>query len=144
MHKKWLIIIVLFGFLLVSNQLWACVKKEQTKSCCPSKAIVEEKDTCCSGKAESDKKDTCCGSTTETSDKSCCASDTENGCDGTCNHAGCSCVATCSVNPVSLVVLTSFDFTLTNFTTFKKGHFLYQIPSLSDGFTSIWLIPKIS
>lgn len=144
MHKKHLIALVLFGLLLVSNQSWACGKKEPTKSCCSSKAIVETKDTCCSSKTESDIKYACCGADTEDTDKSCCASDTEKGCDGTCNHAGCNCAATCSVTPVSLMFFTSFDFTITNFPTFKKGHFLYQIPSLSDGFTTIWLIPKIS
>jgi hypothetical protein len=128
MNKKCLIALVLFGFLLVSDQAWACGKKEPTKSCCSNNAAVEKNDSCCEA----------------SSDKTCCTSDTEKGCDGTCNHAGCNCAATCSVTPVSLVFYTGYDYTLTNFPTFKKGHFLYQIPSLSDGFTSIWLIPKIS
>ena len=49
----------------------------------------------------------------------------ENGCKGDCGHANCGCSMTCPSSSI------------------EKVKFSYTAPSISDGFHSIWLIPKI-
>ncbi|WP_188362764.1 hypothetical protein [Flavobacterium orientale] len=122
--------IVLISFLLVPDTAMACVKMKAKKSCC-IESIKETTET-----------STCC-STKEASSDSCCASDSK-GCDNSCNNGTCTCFATCSVTPVSFITTFDYDYNPVVFPGYKKVKFLYTTPSLSEGFSSIWLIPKIS
>ena len=82
--------------------------------------------------------------TTKTKEKSCCENDSdEKGCDGACGHSKCSCASTCITSSSSVFVQLKFN-TIFNFSTIVKVNFHYTIPSLSEGYSSIWLIPKIS
>jgi len=125
MNKYHIILVVLLGMFLMPNNAFACGKGSEKSSC--KKEISSNK----------------------TQKKSCCADentkDKDNkGCGGKCGHSGCGCSSTCPTSLVSFVPEISFQLTAFNFPLFEKINFLYTTPSISDGFYSIWLIPKIS
>ncbi|MFH7018126.1 hypothetical protein [Flavobacterium sp. FlaQc-47] len=64
----------------------------------------------------------------------------QHGCNGKCDHAGC----TTSGLQYSMISINEFEFNndLFNF-SFEKNTPYYTNSSISDGFTSIWLPPKI-
>ncbi len=123
--------IVLISFLLVPDTAMACVKMKSKKTCCSIESVKERtaSSTCCAAK--------------EVSSDSCCGSDSK-GCDDSCDNGSCSCFATCSVTAVSFISTFDDDYHPLVFPGYKKIKFLYTTPSLSEGFSSIWLIPKIS
>lgn len=130
MKKFHILLIVLFGFLLVPSNTFACGKS------CGSK--TEKR--CC-------KKET---SSNKTEKKSCCSKDDnsksndDKGCGGKCGHSKCGCSSICPSTPVNLFTDITFQSNIFNFSSIEKVKFLYTTPSISDGFYSIWLIPKIS
>ena len=88
--------------------------------------------------------------TTSNSDKKCCSGNDntkENDnkcCEGNCKSANCGCTSSCTSVSVSFLSDSNFTFQEVYFSLFKKVSFSYTTPSISDGFYSIWLIPKIS
>lgn len=103
---------------------YACVKKnvETEKACCKRKL---------SNKKESK---SCCDSTSTNYD--------DNSCNGKCGNSNCT--ATASVGS-SLFIYNEIEFTNNNFDfNTSKPKFYHSENLLSDGFLSIWLIPKIS
>ncbi|MFZ0595672.1 MAG: hypothetical protein WAM46_01705 [Flavobacterium sp.] len=118
-------LILTLGFFLMSNSGYACGRNE-TKMNCEKKTSSKEDtlDSCkkdCCKKGPSSKKD-------------------QHGCNGKCDHSGC----TTSGLQYSMISINEFEFNnnLFNF-SFEKTTPYYTNSSISDGFTSIWLPPKI-
>lgn len=81
--------------------------------------------------------------------KSCCDNDDSKnkdnkGCGGNCGHSKCGCTSTCPPSSVSFLSEINFKVSIVSYPSIGKVKFLYATPSISDGFYSIWLIPKIS
>lgn len=81
--------------------------------------------------------------------KSCCDSDSSKdkdhkGCKGKCGHSECGCSSTCPASSVSFLSEIILKNNMFSYSSIGKVKFLYTTPSISDGFYSIWLIPKIS
>jgi hypothetical protein len=116
---------LLFGFLLMPSITFACGKSCESKTekrCCKKETSSNkpEKKSCCSKDDNSESND-------------------DKGCGGKC---GCS--STCPSTPLNLFTDITFQNNIFNFSSIEKVKFLYTTPSISDGFYSIWLIPKIS
>ncbi|WP_316636313.1 hypothetical protein [uncultured Flavobacterium sp.] len=83
--------------------------------------------------------------TTDSCQKECCKENhsskkDQHGCNGKCDHSGC----TTSGPALILIAANEFEFDhdLFNFST-EKTTLHHRTASISDGFTSIWLPPKI-
>lgn len=120
MHKSTFILFLFLGFFMTSVNSYACAKHAKMNH----------------PKTEA---------TSSTSTKGCCSekSGSKKSCNGKCGHSGCKCASGCSSffsTKVSyfFIPLCSVDFSFTSLV--KTNH---NTPSLSDGFSSIWLIPKI-
>ena len=125
MNKKFHIITLFFvlGLFLIPSTGYSCGTKsvKTEKSCCKVKLSNKKEST------------SCCGSTS-TDDK-------DNSCNGKCGNSNCT--STSSVS-FSLFVYNEIEFTNNNFDfSTKKANFSHSENLLSDGFASIWLIPKI-
>ena len=94
----------------------------------------------------------CCGtevSCSKTEKNNCCCTDNSNsgeskGCNGNCDNSLCGCASTCTTPTVSFLPQINFETRIFNFSTRAKVNFSTASPSISDGYSSIWLIPKIS
>lgn len=119
-----LFLFLTLGFFLMSNSGYACGKTEKKMDC--EKKATSKKET-----ANSCQKDCC--TKTKKDQKG------HHGCNGKCDHSGC----TTSFLQFSLIT-NEIDLSnnLFNFST-KKQISYYNNASISDGFTSIWLPPKI-
>ncbi len=117
MKKSYIIIILFLGIFFIPNNTFACGSEK--KSC--------EKEL----------------STTKTKEKSCCDNNNDNkGCNGSCGHSNCTTVSSVGF---SLFIYNEIEFTNNNFDfSTSKSKFYHSENLLSDGFPSIWLIPKIS
>ncbi len=84
----------------------------------------------------------------EEQQKSCCNDENKsenhkNGCSNKCEHSCCGCAITSSSTAFNLVSENTLKFTNTLFFVLKEAKFSYISKAISDGFLSIWLIPKI-
>lgn len=127
MSKKVHILFLFFalGFFLTSFAGHACEKSsEKTSSEKKINSTKADSDSCekdCCKKDSSSKKD-------------------QHGCKGKCDHSGC----TPSGLHFSLISEYEFNFNTNSFNfPLEKPISYYTETSLSDGFTSIWLPPKI-
>lgn len=107
----------------------------------PSSAVA-----CSGGSKHSCEKEV---TSTKTEKKGCCGNDSSNskdkkGCNGDCGHSKCGCSSTCPTSSVSFLSEINFKNYMFSYSSIEKVKFSYTIPSISDGFYSIWLIPKIS
>lgn len=109
----------------MSNMGYACGNSSEKMSC--TEKSISKKET-----TDSCQKDCC--KKTHNSKKD------QHGCSGKCDHAGC----TTSGLQFSLITVYEFEFNnnLFNF-SLEKATPYYKNISISDGFTSIWLPPKI-
>lgn len=109
----------------MSNSGYACGKASEKNSC--EKKTISKKET-----SDSCQKDCCKKDHSSKKD--------QHGCNGKCDHSGC----TTSGLSFSLMTTNEFEFdnNLFNFSSEKTTPY-YKNISISDGFTSIWLIPKI-
>lgn len=87
-------------------------------------------------------------SSTRKEKKSCCTNDNSKqkdhkSCKGNCGHSKCGCSSTCPTSSVSLLSEIIFKNNMFSYSSIEKVKFSNTIPSISDGFYSIWLIPKI-
>ena len=87
-------------------------------------------------------------SSTKTEKKSCCDNDDskskdDKGCNGDCGHSKCGCSSTCPPSSISFLPEIIFKINFIRYSSIEKVKFSYTTPSISDGFHSIWLIPKI-
>ena len=115
-----LIIILTIGFFMAPTVSYACGTKVE-KECC-SKVISSntEMKYCCSNKDSKDK---------------------DNSCEGKCGHSNC----TTSTVILSIISLNEIEFKSNNFDfSNERKEFYHSETFISSGFTSIWLIPKIS
>jgi len=113
------------GFLLMSNQGYACSKKTsaiERFTCSKQSSIKTGNNICCQiGSCEKNKH--------------------HNNCNGVCGHSSCK----CSLSVSSLNLVTLIELVLNNhFTEIEKEKFSDQQACYSAGFLSIWLPPKIS
>jgi hypothetical protein len=108
------------GFFLSPTLSFACGIKTE-KSCCKkqTESKTAQKD-CCKNKQSKDK---------------------NNSCEGKCGHANCTASSTANYSIISSDEISfknnSFDFSI------EKSKFYHLKTSISSGFYSIWLIPKI-
>lgn len=83
--------------------------------------------------------------TSDSSKKSCCSekSGDKKGCEGNCGHSGCTCTSACSSFSSATVYYLFSEMNVVDysFTSLVKTN--HNTPSIADGFSSIWLIPKI-
>jgi hypothetical protein len=100
---------------------YACGTKTE-KSCCKKETTSKtEKKDCCNGRKSKDK---------------------DNSCGGKCGHSNCTCST--SIN-FSLISTFEIDFNSINFDfSSEKQNFHNTKTFISSGFSSVWLIPKIS
>lgn len=125
MRRYHFIFLVLLGIFLMPDNAIACGSGNEKHACKKEASSVKKEKMSCCGSNDSKDKD-------------------NKGCGGNCGHSKCGCSSTCPTSSVSFVPEISFQLTAVNFPLFEKINFLYTTPSISDGFYSIWLIPKIS
>jgi hypothetical protein len=124
MKKYHFILVVLLGLFFMPNEAIACGKGSE-KSCCKKEiSTKKEKRSCCDSDSSKEKD--------------------HKGCKGNCGHSECGCSSTCPASSVSFLSEIIFKKNMFNYSSVGKGEFSYATPSISDGFYSIWLIPKIS
>lgn len=114
------IIILTIGFFLLPNLNYACGTKVEKECCKKENSSKTEKKDCCDSKHSKNK---------------------DNNCGGKCGHSN------CTTLPVTLSILSfnEIHFKNDNFVfSNKKQQFFNLKTFISSGFTSIWLIPKIS
>ncbi|AWG20308.1 hypothetical protein FFWV33_01595 [Flavobacterium faecale] len=123
MKNFYIYILVLLGVFLMPNSAMACGNTQSNapkKECAKEKMASKdaEKMDCCSKKSKEDKK----------------------GCDGKCGHSK------CSTSSVQTIAFLAFDATIP-FNCFdfsvQKLKIDQAVGFLSDGYSSLWLIPKI-
>ncbi|MEO8253082.1 MAG: hypothetical protein ABI554_01750 [Flavobacterium sp.] len=122
MNKIYLILIVLLGFFLMPNASYACGSGSGKHSCKMEMSSKTKMKNCCSKKSNSK----------ETKEK---------GCSGKCGQS------MCSVSPVNIGIVASNQYEILNqsFSFLdKKQNFSNSISFTSDGYSSLWLIPKIA
>ncbi|UPT70993.1 MAG: hypothetical protein M0D53_00830 [Flavobacterium sp. JAD_PAG50586_2] len=125
MRKYHFILLVLLGMFFMPNTAMACGKGSE-KSCCKKEisSTTKEKKSCCNNDSSKEKD--------------------HKGCKGKCGHSECGCSSTCPASSVSFLSEINLKNNMFSYSSIGKVKFLYTTPSISDGFYSIWLIPKIS
>lgn len=113
-------VFVLFGFLLMPSNTFACEKnstKHTTAKEISSKVCNED---CCKNDSHSKSKN--------------------NGCGGKCNHSKCACASFSNTS----ITISEWDINnnVFNFSSEKQNFYNYET-NISSGFNSLWLIPKI-
>ena len=108
------------GFLLISNVGFACGMKFEKSGCKKEITSKTKKKDCCDSKQSREK---------------------HTGCGGKCGHSNC----TTSVPSFSFILNDEMKF-ISNFFVFstEKQKFYHNETTTSNGFFSLWLIPKIS
>ena len=119
MNRFYILVLVLFGFLLMPSNTFACGNKSEKQSCKKESTSKSEKKSCCDNKDKSEK-----------------------GCGGKCGHSKCGC-------PSSIITALNFSGEIhfkNNSLDFisEKQKFSNSETFISSGFYSLWLIPKIS
>lgn len=121
MNKLHFLTIVLFGFLLMPSNTFACGNDSSKHSCKKEVSSKTDKDDCCRGDNHS-------------------KNEKGGGCNGKCGHSNC---VTISIQ--FSVVFFEIQFKNNNFDfSEKKSNYFNSEDNLSSGFSSLWLIPKIS
>jgi len=115
------LLILLLGLFLMPSHIFACENKTERHS---SKSEMTSKT----------KKNDCCASSGHSKNKN------HNSCGGKCKHSKCMCTASCSgYSAFFAVTLESNYYDFSN----EKQKINYVETSISSGFSSLWLIPKI-
>ena len=121
MKKFHIIILILFGFLMTPTAVFAC-GKHTGKQSCKKKLSNKQEDNCCSGYKHSAGK--------------------HDGCGGKCSHKQCGCA---SVTASGLSFISPIEFNENAIKSIVgKQRFYLSDTTVSSGFYSLWLIPKIS
>ena len=119
MKKSYVIFLLFFGIFFIPNNTFAC---GSSKKSCNKEVIASKTET-----------KSCCNTTQDSE---------ESGCEGSCGHSKCACPSTCTTSAASIFVHFQFD-SFFKFSTVTKVNFYYNAPSITEGHSSIWLIPKI-
>jgi len=120
MKKSYYILILFLGIFFIPSNTFACSKDKHAHT--PAVEI-----------AKNNKQETACCENGHDKDKQC---------DGTCGHSKCSCSSTCTVTSVPVYLQFKMN-TAFNFSFLEKVNFYYTTPTLLEGYSSLWLIPKI-
>ncbi len=124
MKKYHFILFLLLGIFFIPDNGYAC-GKNSNRSCTKERSKTEKaKENCCSDNQKHNQK--------------------HNGCGGKCGHSECGCSSNCPTSSVSFLSEINFKNKMFSDSSIGKVKFLYTTPSISDGYYSIWLIPKIS
>lgn len=120
MKNSYYIFLLFLGIFFIPSSTYACSKDKHSSENAVqmSEQHTEEKDCCANGHGE------------------------DKECNGTCGHSKCSCSATCTVTSVPVYLHFKLNTTF-NFSLLEKVNFYYNTPTLLEGFSSLWLIPKI-
>ena len=121
MNKFHIFVLVLFGFLLMPNNSFGCENNSAKQTSSKETSSKMEKEDCCKNDSHSKTKN-------------------HEGCGGKCNHSKCGCASSCNTS-VSINEL-NFNKNIFNFFSEKQNFYNYET-SISSGFNSLWLIPKI-
>lgn len=123
MKKYHIFLLTLLGLFLVPNNVMACGKDSVKHSCQKEITTKSEKMSCCDSKESNEEKD----------------------CNGNCGHSTCDCASTgASVFSISFPYEVNFKIHFLNYSLVEKVNFSHTTSAISDGFYSIWLLPKIS
>lgn len=117
-RKFFILLIVLFGIFLVPNRTIACTMKVENKSCNKEVSSSESK-SCC-----------------KTHDNS--SAKQNSGCTDKCNHS-----TTSSTFHFGIIQPIPLDIKV-NLVWVQKQNFYYSKTTISSGYSSIWVIPKIA
>jgi hypothetical protein len=124
MNKKiYILVFAVFGFLMIPNTAFACGDTYSKKAACKKETTSkpEKKDCCGSHNNENGKRSQDCG--------------------GKCGHSN------CNVPSVQIAIIVPFISEINTKALFfytKKGGFDDLKTTISSGFQSLWLIPKIT
>ncbi|MFV7236571.1 MULTISPECIES: hypothetical protein [Flavobacterium] len=121
MNKFHVLVIVIFGFLLMPSSAFACGNNSEKHSCKKEVSSKSDKDDCCKDDSHSKNKN-------------------HEGCGGKCNHSKCACAS--SSNTSISISEWNINNNIFNFSSEKQKFYNYET-SISSGFNSLWLIPKI-
>lgn len=122
MNKLHILAIIVFGFLLMPNNTFACGNGSNKHSCKKEVSSTTDKDDCCKGDSHSKGKKS-------------------DGCAGKCGHSKCGCPT--SSNGFTIVYEINFRSKTFDFSSEKQNN-SHSETFISSGFYSLWLIPKIS
>jgi hypothetical protein len=121
MNKFHILVIVILGFFLMPTVTFACGSHSEKNSCNKETSANTEKMDCCKNDNHSKNKK-------------------GEGCNGKCGHSNCVTTST-----QFSVVFFEIQFNNSNFAfSEKKSNYFNSEANLSSGFSSLWLIPKIS
>lgn len=125
MKKIYITLLILLGFLFKSSEVLACGKTKEDQ-CCKKEITIstKEKKCCCKTSNNSSKED--------------------KGCKGERENSKCGCSSTSQIFSIYFLPEIALLDVTPNISSLRKVTFSYTSPSLSEGFYSIWLIPKIS
>ncbi|MCG9791471.1 hypothetical protein [Flavobacterium algicola] len=122
MKKIHFILILLIGAFMMPTSVFACGNNSKQKSCTKEMSSHKGMKNCCKKKTGSNDKE-------------------HSGCSGKCGNA------LCSVSTLNLGIVSAFTIETNsdvfNFST-KRQKFYHSVSFTSEGYSSIWLIPKIS
>ncbi|MES2240413.1 MAG: hypothetical protein V4497_09165 [Bacteroidota bacterium] len=121
MNKIYIIVLVLLGFFLMPGATYACGSGSGNHSCKMEMSSKTKGMDCCNKKSNSK----------HTKNK---------GCTGKCGES------MCSVSSVNIGIASSIQYEILNVVfnfSDKKQNFSNSVSFPSDGYTSLWLIPKI-
>ena len=121
MKKFHILLIVVLGFFLMPMVTFAYGNNSEKQSCKKEISSKTDKKDCCEGDNHSKNKN-------------------HKGCGGKCSHSKCICASSCNTS-VSINEL-NFNKNIFNFFSEKQNFYNYET-SISSGFNSLWLIPKI-
>lgn len=121
--KFYIVLLIVIGFSLIPNSAFACKKNHSMKVSCKKEV---------SSKMENN---SCCKTTGNSKGKQ------HNGCGGKCGHTNCNIPAVQIGFFVPFVTEMNIETLL--FYTKKEKYFNLE-NSISSGFQSLWLIPKIA
>jgi len=121
MNKIYIILIALLGFFLMPGTTYACGSGSGSHSCKMEMSSKAKMKDCCSKKTKSK----------ESKDK---------GCSGKCGQS------MCGVSSVNIGIAATIHYEIPNAIfsfSEKKQNFSHSVSVPSDGYASLWLIPKI-
>ncbi|RTY67139.1 hypothetical protein [Flavobacterium sp. LB2P53] len=121
MKKFHILLIVVLGFLLMPAVTFACENNSSKHSSSKETSSKMDKEDCCKDNSHSKTKN-------------------DQGCGGKCSHSKCGCASSC--NTSVFINELNFNKNIFNFFSEKQNFYNYET-SISSGFNSLWLIPKI-
>lgn len=122
MKKFHILFLVTLGFLLIPSITFACGKNQVKHSCKKEASSKNEIDDCCENSKHSGSR--------------------RDGCGGKCGHSSCGCASSCGAG---IALLKEKEFEKPNILSYSKKQKFYPSGTITlSGFSSLWLIPKIS